>query len=109
MREPSVIRVLGHNIKVQYENLEDEELHGDYDPNTHTIRIDKNLLKSPDVLRLVIFHELTHVLESYFSIELTETQVCALSTAFIAIIVDNKELSEWAFGFPIKGNRKGVG
>ena len=109
MQSPSVIRVLGHNIKLNYTDLESEELHGDYDPNTHTIRIDKNLINHPDVLRLVIFHELTHVIESYFSIELSESQVCAISTAFIAIIVDNKELSEWAFGFPNKDNRKGVG
>ena len=107
MVEPEIVRVLGHDIHIEYVDLSDEDLHGDYDPNTHRIRIDKSL--TPTLKRLVIFHELTHVVEDLFAIELTETDVCIISTAFVAMLADNKELGNWAFGFPVKRNSKGVG
>tara|TARA_R110002012_G_scaffold39644_1_gene109562 strand:- start:1449 stop:1748 length:300 start_codon:yes stop_codon:yes gene_type:complete len=93
---PNIIKVLGQVIRVNYCQLPDCQ--GDYDPCTQTIRVDETL--GANLQRLVIWHELTHVLEDLFSIELSETDVCALSTGFVQIMLDNKDLAEWSFGSP---------
>ena len=42
------------------------------------------------------------MIEDLFSIELSETDVCAISTGFVQIMLENKELVDWSFGSVVK-------
>tara|TARA_R110002012_G_scaffold69002_1_gene178851 strand:- start:1404 stop:1706 length:303 start_codon:yes stop_codon:yes gene_type:complete len=95
---PNSIKVLGQVIRVNYCQLPDCQ--GEYDPCEQLIKVDETLC--PNLQRLVIWHELTHVIEDLFSIELSETDVCAISTGFVQIMLENKELVDWSFGSVVK-------
>ena len=96
---PLSVTVFGQQIQIIYTN-DLPDAHGEYDPNSQIIKIDDNL--SSSLARLVIFHELLHVVEDLCDLRLSESYICILSTAIIQMIVDNNDLSNWAFGVPIK-------
>jgi|10_taG_2_1085330.scaffolds.fasta_scaffold08060_6 hypothetical protein len=93
---PTSVRVLGIDIKVVYSKDLDPELHGQYDPDTLTIEVSDGL--NAENTRLVLWHELVHVIESLGSLTVSETAVCLFSTGFIQILKDNPTLAFWSFG-----------
>jgi len=97
---PRKITVLGIEIDVIYTTTLDEDLQGQYDPERLEIEIRDGLCA--ENTRLILWHELCHVVESLGDIRISETGICLYSTAFIQMMRDNPCLAWWSFGSPVQ-------
>jgi len=86
------------NIRVEYVDKEiiGDDLQGIYDPDQLLIQIKEGM--NADNTRLVLWHELCHVIESLAALSISESGICIFSTGFIQIMTDNRELARWSFG-----------
>ena len=97
---PTSVNVLGIEIEIEYTHTLDEDLHGQYDPDALKIEIRDGL--NAENTRLILWHEITHVVESLGALRITETGICLFSTAFIQIMKANPSLAWWSFGVPLR-------
>ncbi len=93
---PRRVRVLGIDIEVIYDSDLDEELLGCFCPERLEIRIRDGL--NAENTRLVLWHELCHVVESLGEVKISEAGICLMSTGFIQMMKDNPALAWWSFG-----------
>lgn len=98
---PTKVRVLGIDIAVIYDPEIDAELLGCFCPEKLEIRIREGL--PIENTRLILWHELCHVVESLAEIKISESGICMFSTAFIQMIKDNPHLAWWSFNIPEPG------
>lgn len=93
---PSSVRVLGIEIKIRYVDEVGEDCMGSFCPEQLEILIQDNL--PAENQRLVLWHEICHVIEVLGEIKISEAGICLYSTAWIQIMRDNRELATWSFG-----------
>jgi hypothetical protein len=94
---PQLVRVFGVDVAVRYvEELEDRL--GLFDATKLEIQVLDGL--NAENTRLVLWHELTHVVEVLLEIKVSEAGICGFSTGFIQIMRDNPILASWSFGVP---------
>lgn len=94
---PERVRVLGIDIEVRYVD-ELEDCLGSFDATELEIQVLDGL--SAENTRLVLWHELTHVVEVLLELKVSEGAICAFSTGFIQMMRDNPILAAWSFGAP---------
>jgi hypothetical protein len=93
---PTTVRVLGIDIQIKYDATIDPELLGSYCPEKLEISIRDGL--SAENTRLILWHELCHVIESLGEVKISEAGICLMSTGFIQMMRDNPALAWWSFG-----------
>jgi len=62
MKWPTVLKIGGHQVSVVLDDLSKENLSGDFDPATNTIRINKEHTASQQ--EATLFHEVGHVMNA---------------------------------------------
>jgi len=94
---PTSVRVLGIDIRIEYvdKDIIGDDLQGTYDPDQLLIQVKEGM--DPGNTRLVIWHEICHIIESLASISMTESAICIYSTGFIQIMLDNEDFAKWSF------------
>ena len=95
---PKYVSVLGIKIKVIVSKDVPDELLGYYDTEKLEVWVRAGL--PYENTRLVLWHELCHVVESLAEIKISEAGICCMSTGFIQMVKDNPELAWWSFGVP---------
>ena len=86
MKIPNKIKIGGHEYKIKYHRMPDDQSCGVADYGKGTIYIDTELIKSEQ--ERVFFHEALHIINH----ELTETDVDFLAQALYAFLKENKLL-----------------
>jgi hypothetical protein len=98
---PTSVRVLGIDISVVYDPDLDEDLLGCFCAERLEVRVRDGL--NPENTRLILWHELCHVVESLGEIKISEAGICLMSMGFIQMMKDNPALAWWSFGTPDVG------
>ena len=95
---PQSVRVLGIDISVKYDPEIDEELLGCFSPEELEITIKDGM--NEENTRLILWHELCHVVECLGEVKISEAGICLMSTGFVQMMKDNPSLAWWSFGRP---------
>ena len=98
---PTRVSVLGIEVKVFYSEDIPDDLLGFYDPEKLEVHVRDGL--PAENTRLILWHELCHVVESLGEIKISEAGICVMSTGFIQMMKDNPDLAWWSFGAPQPG------
>lgn len=93
---PTSVSVLGIEVKINYSKDLSDELLGYYDSETLEVWVRDGL--NAENTRLILWHELCHVVESLGDIKISESGICLMSTGFIQMMKDNPTLASWSFG-----------
>jgi hypothetical protein len=86
-------RLAGAKYKIKYVDapmLDDVAVDGLADPCTHTITLDTNLCD--DHMTKILLHEILHVYDWSYGIDLKHRQVEALATCILDLIRNNPQL-----------------
>lgn len=98
MERPSIIRLLGVSIKIEYCNFNDEEsnnedVYGEWHSDTFDIKIEENL--PPHHQKITLLHELLHGVDDFLSLGISHKSVYAISQCLYAVMRENREMIEW--------------
>jgi hypothetical protein len=98
MDKPTVIRLLGVDIQIEFCKNEDggdisKDVYGEWDSDTSEIKIHSDL---PDHhKKITLLHELLHGVDEFLGLGLPHKTVYAISQSLYAVMKDNRKMIEW--------------
>lgn len=92
---PKIIRVMGKSYRVASDRgcPLTSGIMGLHDPLSLDITLSAKLCE--EQARQIVVHEILHAIELSLGIDLSERNVCAISSAFYGVIRDNPRLMAW--------------
>lgn len=85
---PNSLKILGHDFKVIMLDDNETSNYGSMNPNTNTIRVNKN--KTQSQIESTFLHEIIEAINQSLEINLEHRQITALEAGLYQVLKDNK-------------------
>ena len=85
---PNKLKILGHSFDVILIDDNETDRFGSMNPNTNTIRLNKN--KTQSQIETTLLHEIIEALDHNLEIKLEHRQISALEAGLYQVLKDNK-------------------
>lgn len=85
---PSKLKILGHEYTVKLVDLNETDKFGSMNPNTNTIRINRN--KAPSQQESTLLHEIIEALNCNLELGLDHKQITGLEAGLYQVLKDNR-------------------